>query len=147
VRVHRCQLPRLLAWLLWPHAEPICTLRRAVRRGHTIRYARHIEQGVDARSSRQALRNTTWVQPSSRSFSQAGLVATYPQGPSPNSPETTEVNELQSPCFWKNVFRQHFKPLYVVQPSKLQHYFIGASSGILPNLLYQFLRSPNEGVE
>lgn len=62
-------------------------------------------------------------------------------------PETTEVNELQSPCFWKNVFRQHFEPFDVVQPSKLQHYFVGASSGILPNLFYQFLGSSNEGVE
>jgi hypothetical protein len=54
---------------------------------------------------------------------------------------------LQSPCFWKNVFRQQFEPFYVVQASPLQHYFIGASSGILPNLLYQFLSGPNEGVE
>jgi hypothetical protein len=54
---------------------------------------------------------------------------------------------LQSPCFWKNVFRQQFEPFYVVQASALQHYFIGASSGILPNLLYQFLSGPNEGVE
>ena len=118
-----------------------------VRRGHTIRSARHIDQGVDACSSRQALRNTTKVQPPSRSFSQAGLVATDPEGTPPNSSKTKEVNELQSPCFWKNVFCQHFEPFYVVQPSKLQHYFIGASSGIFPNLLYQFLGSPNEGVE
>jgi hypothetical protein len=60
---------------------------------------------------------------------------------------THPKNELQSPCFWKDVFRQHFEPFYVVQPGKLQHYFIGASSGILPNLLCQFLRSPDEGVE
>ena len=54
---------------------------------------------------------------------------------------------LQSPCFWKNVFRQQFEPFCVVQASPLQHYFIGASIGILPNLLYQFLSGPNKGVE